>query len=289
MNFNELLNDFWWNNFQQATEQNYLNFATYEQVDTQNITRTYTADSEQISGLAFYTPDENLEQSYMTHPIQLRDYMGENPMSIIDNIDYSSREPEESIEPGGMAQLAQLNESDPLFEKSEKLDESVDISNDIEKEPPVYDNAIDDISIGEGVAEAEAVSDPILLPVLMANQMLSGIGDAIASSKISDFNSQAYINYGNAMFNGHGIGYQSIANQNLQNSLNASNQYGTTTRLAGSIFGPAGALVSAFLSPNDFNSAPVTSYTVQTASGVDVNAQSASNINADSYDDSNTS
>lgn len=180
-----------------------------------------------------------------------------------------------------------LNEDDlistkPIDTESSIDTESIQTMEDEEKLPNI-DEAAADIEIETGVAEAEAVEGPVGLAVAAANMITSSIGNAITADKVSDYNTQAYQNYNNSVSTGHGLGFQNVAYQNLQNSLNASSQFQTTSNLIGSIFGPAGALFSSFASPSSFNTAPVTSYTVETASGAEVNAQDASNINADSY------
>lgn len=254
----ENMNDYWWNFTGDNSFVNYSTLTPDNFVTMNAMTPTYVAGTESYLN-TYQTPAVSNE--------------------ALINVQ-SERKAVLGISDDDGAKLQnELTENQQAFESE----------NPVTDELPTYADATEGLEEGidvgeEGLEIGAEVADPILLPVIAANQILQGIGSAITSSKVTAFNNDAYTTYNNAISTGHGVGFASIANQNLQNSLSASSQYAITSNLIGTIFGPAGAIFSSFVSPDSFNSTPITGFTAETISGNFVNAQNSQTINSDSYD-----
>nr|QIC52835.1 MAG: hypothetical protein [Apple picorna-like virus 1] len=136
--------------------------------------------------------------------------------------------------------------------------------------------------VGEEAIETGEIAGETALdivdPLMIVGQVAQATGNAISGAEDQSMMVQARNDYTNAMTNGHGIGYQSIAEQNLNNAQNAVGQHSTLTT-ALQAFGPAGALISALIGPSAFQSSPVTSYMAPTTSGNMEDTQDPSVIN----------
>lgn len=105
---------------------------------------------------------------------------------------------------------------------------------------------------------------------------LSGLTTAITGNRIQDTNIQAQQTYNNAMNNGHGIGFQNVAQNNLMNSYSASANFKGYADTMTSLLGPFGGLIAA-MSPMDTPTVDTT-FMANTASGEEVNAQDENTI-----------
>lgn len=103
------------------------------------------------------------------------------------------------------------------------------------------------------------------------------------SDKIADATLANQEQYTDALNNGHGIGYQEVAMNQLNEQSRGVAEYSNFSKAATGIFGPTGGLVSSLLGPSNFtsDSTPGT-YMANTTGGEQVDAQSASVIDTES-------
>lgn len=275
----------WVNNFQEAT------YSTGFYQNPFNTTISYPENAS----YALPSADEVGEgfQSF------LDSRNSNNPNTILENIDNtdptesaiaetsSSTIPEQGVLSASGASA--IIDDDDNYLNRQSYDPTLDSnnSNTINEETSATTNEVaedSEIAIETGIAEGEAVAGgPIGMAIAAGNMITQGISTGISQSKVADWNTNSYNTYENAISTGHGLGFQTLAYQNLQNNLNAGQQFSSTSNMVGSIFGPAGVLFSSIASPSDFASQFNTNYQVETPSGAFVNAQDGSNINADSY------
>lgn len=164
--------------------------------------------------------------------------------------------------------------------------ETFGVTNDAPAEPEVDES--EEVFEDEGTGELEAeeagldlAGGEIAGPLMALNQAVGQVASGIASGKAANFNEESQNNYNYAITHGHGIGYDSVAQQNLNNAEAASQRYLSMTNSIG-VLGQAGLAHSIFDSPASYQSPQVTSYMAQDSTGQVVNAQSTNVINADS-------
>lgn len=125
---------------------------------------------------------------------------------------------------------------------------------------------------------AEASMGPLALLAVASAGMQQAFG-AISNSKSAQFNSNAQMAYQDSMANGHGIGFQALAAENLSNAFNASHQYTEEANILSALMGPVGAAIGSVLPVS--SPAGLDTFTATTASGEQANAQAPDVISMD--------
>lgn len=81
------------------------------------------------------------------------------------------------------------------------------------------------------------------LPLMAAQQAASGITELINNTIDSNRESQAQSDYTTAMQNGHGFGYQEVAQTNYNNAMSSANAQAAWAKGIGSLTSPVGAAI----------------------------------------------
>lgn len=158
----------------------------------------------------------------------------------------------------------------PISEVSEAASSASKITEDVGE-------ASEALEIGEDVA-----SGGILLPATIAAQMLDSGFNAINEGKATSMNTDAQQNYTNTIGTGHGIGYQTVAADNLSMANQNASNFQTYSKAMTSIMGPLGGFIASLTPTSAFATTPSDTYTANTVSGEQVNAQAPDIVQSDS-------
>jgi hypothetical protein len=200
------------------------------------------------------------------------------PSQLIDNMIFSRSLPSSNIKGYNVRTPAT-----PTVEQPTQVEE---LTLDPDFTPPPLALEGEAVEADEALQTAGIV-ESTFLPELFAVQMaISGVESAesgIVSDKASAANYANQVAFNNAINNGHGIGFQEVASNQLAASTRNVESYENFSKIATGLFGPLGGAVSASLNPENFdNDTASSSYQATTAGDSTVDAQSTEVIDTQS-------
>lgn len=157
----------------------------------------------------------------------------------------------------------------------EEEDASSTLNEDFGLTPEIGTEAIES---GEAVAGVLSGIEDSIDPLAIIGQGIQAGANIMSNISESNTLAQGRSDFINSEVNGHGIGYQAVAQQNFNNVQNSVQQH-QGLNMALNFLGPLGSAISAFISPSAFEGPAQTSFMAQTTSGSEVDAQSEDIIN----------